>query len=256
MKPELFRIGEFTVHSYGVMILIAFLAALALAQRRARRLGVDPGKLLDISIWTLIAGILGARITFILQDLPYYLERRNELFSIQFQGLTSFGGLVFGALAFVVLTKRAKLSVPTLLDVCAPSFLVGHIIGRIGCLLNGCCYGGPCTLPWAVHVHNLPGTYHPAQVYDSLLNLGALFILLVWERSGRTPGQVFAAMLFLHGLTRFGYEFWRAGTSSTYWGSLPVTEAQVAALVLSAIGVVMYALFSRARRHPAEPHTV
>lgn len=253
MKPELFRIGEFRVHSYGVMILIAFLAALGLAQRRARRHGVEPGKLLDISIWTLIAGILGARITFILQDLPHYLANRNELFSLQFQGLTSFGGLIFGAVAFAVLTKRAKLSVPALLDVCAPSFLVGHIIGRIGCLLNGCCYGGHCTLPWAVPVHNLPGTYHPAQIYDSLLNVGALLVLLAWERPGRSPGQVFAAMLFLHGLTRFGYEFWRAGTSSTYWGSLPVTEAQVAALALSAIGLVLFALFARAGRRPANP---
>ncbi|MCW5942010.1 MAG: prolipoprotein diacylglyceryl transferase [Fimbriimonadaceae bacterium] len=254
MKPELFRIGEFKVHSYGVMILVAFLAALWLAQRRARQRGFDPGKILDISIWTLIAGILGARVTFIVQDLPYYLANTKELFSLQFQGLTSFGGLIFGALAFVFLAKRARLSVPGLLDVCAPSFLVGHIVGRVGCLLNGCCYGGACTLPWAVHVHGLPGTYHPAQIYDSLLNVVALAILLAWEKRGRLPGQVFGAMLVLHGLTRFAYEFWRAGASSTYWGSLPVTEAQVAALALSAVGVVLVVMYRRAaNKTPPSP---
>lgn len=253
MKPVLFHIGQFPVHSYGVAIMVAFLAGVALARARAIKAGIDVGKVLDISIWTLMAGILGARVTYIVQDLDYYLKHTDELFSPQFQGLTSFGGLIFGIPVFIWLTKRSGINVRTMLDVAAPSFLVGHAIGRIGCLLNGCCHGGVCDLPWGVPLANRVGLYHPAQVYDSLLNLGALALLLVMERRWTAAGKTFAMMLVLHGLTRFAYEFWRAGSSSTYWGSLPVTEAQVAALVVSLIGGILFWRFGRAVETAPEP---
>jgi phosphatidylglycerol:prolipoprotein diacylglycerol transferase len=145
------------------------------------------------------------------------------------------------------------------LDVAAPAFILGHAIGRIGCLLNGCCFGGVCppTLPWGIHVENSALLHHPAQAYDSLMNLAVLAYLLYRERKGLHLGQLAGLALGLHGLTRFIYEFWRAGTlaqvdmgqaSSTYWGSLPITQAQAMAFILIVAGVAMYVYFGVRKR--------
>lgn len=256
MLPILFHIGSFPVHSFGVVMIVAFLVGVMIARRRAKRFGLDPNKLSDMSFWTLIIGILGARIAFILQDLGYYLKNTKELFSWQFAGLTSFGGII-AALAYMVFwARRAGWPIKLLLDVIAPAGLVMHAIGRVGCLLNGCCYGGVCDLPWGIMIGKLPNPMHPAQIYDALMNLAAVPLILWVERKGQSRGQVFALALTLHGLARFIYEFWRAGTprqvdaglaSSTYWEGLPIpiTQAQAMAAVLVIVGMSLYVAWRR-----------
>jgi phosphatidylglycerol:prolipoprotein diacylglycerol transferase len=252
MHPILFKIGNFPVHSFGVVMVVAFLIGLLIARSRAKRFGLDPNKLTDMSFWALIVGILGARIAFIIQDLGYYLKNTKELFSLQFAGLTSFGGVI-AALGYMVFwAKRANWPIKLLLDVIGPAGLVMHAIGRVGCLLNGCCYGGQCDLPWGIHVDKIPVPMHPAQIYDALMNLAAIPILLWVEKKGQSRGQIFALVLTFHGLARFIYEFWRAGTeaqvkaglaSSTYWGSLPITQAQAMAAVLVVVGMSLYVMW-------------
>ena len=250
MYPVLFEIFGFKVHSFGLLMLIAFGTALLLARSRGPRFGFTHEQISDVGFWALIAGVLGARVAFLAQEIPYYLEHPEKLLTLQFEGLTSFGGLLFGFLAVVVACRRMKKPLWNLLDVLAPAMLVGHIIGRIGCLLNGCCYGGHCDLPWAIHVQGEVGLFHPAQVYDSLMNLGALGLLLFMERRGLKAGQTFGWFLVLHGAARFIYEFWRAGTTSTTMGSLPITEAHVAALVLVLAGGIILA---KSRRNSDQP---
>ena len=256
MHPILFTIGNFPVHSFGVMMVLAFFASLWLVRLRAAKYGFTISEVSDMFFWTLIAGILGARIVYILQELPYYLKHTDELLSFRFQGLTSFGGLIFGAAVVIGWALKRKASLRNLLDLSAPAFLVGHAIGRIGCLLNGCCYGGTCPadMPWGIHILGQATLHHPAQVYDSLMNVAALVFVLLWERRGARPGQVFGAVLALHGLARFIYEFWRAGTddqvargeaSSTYWGTLPLTQAQGMAALIIVVGVFFLVKYSR-----------
>lgn len=254
MRPILFKIGNFPVHSFGVVMIIAFLVGLLIARQRAKRFGLDPNKLADMSFWTLIVGILGARIAFILQDLDHYLKNTKELFSWQFAGLTSFGGVVAGVGFMVLWARRQGWPVRLLLDVIAPAGLVMHAIGRFGCLLNGCCYGGVCNLPWGIHVEGVDALMHPAQIYDALMNLAAVPLILWVERKGQSRGQIFALALVFHGLARFIYEFWRAGTeaqveaklaSSTYWGNLPFTQAQAMAAVLVVVGFALYIAWRR-----------
>lgn len=252
MHPILFKIGNFPVHSFGVVMIAAFLVGVVIARRRAKKFGLDPNKLTDMSFWTLIVGILGARVAFILQDLDHYLKNTKELFSWQFAGLTSFGGVIAGVGFMVVWARRAGWSVRLLLDVIGPAGLVMHAIGRLGCLLNGCCYGGVCKLPWGVHFPDAPAgvPMHPAQIYDALMNLAAVPLILWVERRGQSRGQVFALVLVFHGLARFIYEFWRAGTeaqvkaglaSSTYMvQNPPITQAQVMAAVLVVVGFALY----------------
>jgi len=253
MHPILFKIGSFQLHSYGAVMVVAFMAAIWLANRRAARYGIDKNQIGDMAFWTLVSGVLGARIVFILQDLPYFLSHRSELFSLQFQGLTSFGGLIFGAAAVVIWSIKHKFPVWKFLDVAAPAFVLGHAIGRIGCLLNGCCFGGVCspTLPWGIHVPGSTVLHHPAQAYDTLMNLAVVGILLWRENKGLQLGQLTGLALALHGLTRVVYEFWRAGTlaqvnaneaSSTYWGNLPFTQAQAMAALIILVGVGIYVM--------------
>ena len=266
MKPILFTFKQFhiggtafgpiQIHSFSVMLIIAFLAALWLARRRAPRYGFEPGKISDASMIALFAGVIGARIVFILQELPYYLKHKDQLFSLQFQGLTSFGGLLFGFAAYAIFAWRQKRALREVLDVVAPSALVGHAIGRIGCLLNGCCYGVVTNSGFGVHIDDSSTLHVPAQLFDSVMTFAAVGILLWIERRGLRKGQSFSLFLILYGVTRFIYEFWRAGTveqvnsgfaSSTYWGSLPITQAQAVAALMILGGAVMYFVLQRGR---------
>ncbi|AIE87062.1 prolipoprotein diacylglyceryl transferase [Fimbriimonas ginsengisoli] len=267
MLPILFHIGKFPVRSYGISILVAFLSGLWLVRKRAEKFGFDKQKVTDLCFYLLIIGILGARILFLVQDIPYYSKHLNEVFSLTFAGLTSFGALITGGAYVIYWAKKHHARLGNLCDLLAPGFMLAHVFGRIGCFLNGCCYGGVCdaSVPWATHFEGVVGLHHPAQLYDSLMNLVGLGLLLLYERKGFRPGQVTGMFLILHGLTRFIYEFWRAGTdqevqtglaSSTYWtkiGSLQITQAQGVALAMIVGGVVLWFLAGRRQVSPQDP---
>ena len=256
--------GPMPIHSYGVMIVISFIIGMWLVKKRAHLYGFEPEKVLDMGFWALIGGVLGARIAFILQELPYYMQHKSELFSLQFSGLTSFGGEILAVIAIVVWAKVHKYRIVSILDLAGPGYALGYAVGRVGCFLNGCCYGGVCsnTLPWGTKFPDAVGLHHPAQLYDSLMNLAAMGLLLWMEKKKLLPGRLAAMTMILHGIARFIYEFWRAGTedevrrglaSSTYWGKLPITQGHAMAIVLILIGVVWY--FVAGRQVIAKPPT-
>jgi phosphatidylglycerol:prolipoprotein diacylglycerol transferase len=252
MHRVLFRVGDFPVYSYGVFVLLGFLAAYLVARRRAERYGLSQAELADAVFWSLVFGILGGRIGFILQELPYYREHPDELWSLHFSGLTSFGGILGGFLFLCFFAWKRRKPVRSILDMASAPALLGHAIGRVGCLLNGCCYGGACDLPWAVPVEGREGRFHPAQIYDSLMTLAMFFALLWLERRFRMrPGQSFAFYLVAFGSARFVYEFWRAGVTSTTIGALPWTQGHLAAALMAAFGVALFVVYGR-RRHASE----
>lgn len=257
MCPVLFHIGSFPVRSFGLVLMVGFLVGIWMARRRASRFGLDGDKLWDLAILLIVFGVLGSRLAFIVQEWEYFSQNRSEIFSLQFDGLTSFGGIILGLVVMAIWTRRTKTSFLSAMDVFAVPFLVASAIGRVGCLLNGCCYGGPTGLPWGVHFEHVPGAHHPAQIYDSLMVLvGAAFIS--WSERRRlaagaslVPGRSMSLMFLVYGLSRFIYEFWRAGQSSTYWGSLPITQAQAMAGFLAVLGLVLYVFLGR--RHGSHP---
>ncbi|CAN5496754.1 prolipoprotein diacylglyceryl transferase [soil metagenome] len=258
MHPVLFKIGSFEVPTFGAVMVLAFFGGLWIARKRAPLYGLTADQMSDGAFWALIAGIIGARVFFIAQELPHYLSHLNELFSLRFQGLTSFGGLICGGLALWVWAKKKGLGISPFFELAAPGFLLAHAIGRFGCLMNGCCFGGVCPTdtPWGIHIAGHTELHHPAQVYDSLMNFLALGAVLMFARRPHKLGQITGLTLILHGLTRFIYEFWRAGTdaqvaagdaSSTYWihnanATFGITQAQVMALGISVAGVAVFAL--------------
>lgn len=256
MHPILFKIGNFPVHTFGVIMVVAFFLGVKLAMARADQYGITKSQMSDLATWTLLAGILGARGLFILQDLPYFLAHKDELFSLKFQGLTSFGGLIGGTIAAALWTRKTKVPMVAVLDLLAPAFILGHTIGRFGCLLNGCCYGGVCpTGTWyGVHVEGDDRLHLPTQVLDAAMNFAVLGGLLWAERRGLPALRLTGLALAGHGLARFLYEFTRAGSvaavdsgaaSSTLIPGLPITEAQVMALFIVTAGVVLIGLSGR-----------
>ncbi|MFN3729987.1 MAG: prolipoprotein diacylglyceryl transferase [Fimbriimonadaceae bacterium] len=256
MHPVLFELGPLTIKSFGVLMLIAFISAAAFAVHRAPRWGITKQEMLDVSFWALLGGVLGARLAYILLNLAHFQENPQELWTLQFQGLTSFGGLIGGAIALVIWCRARRVSILAMLDVAAGPFLLGHIIGRIGCLLNGCCYGmeAPAGYVLAVRVAGHEHLHHPAQAYDSALNILMLGGLLVFERKLRPVGQSFALMIMMHEAVRFLVEFWRRGETAEPLAGLPITQAQAMSLlmIVAALGLFVWRR-GGAIREPATP---
>lgn len=249
MLPVLFKVGDFEVRSYGVMLVIGILLAVWWGYRRAPRFGIASERVVDAMFWGVVPGVLGARLGYIVQEWEHYSKNWREIFSWRFEGLTSFGGVIMAVAGLAYFARRAKISGLALLDAVSAPLLVAHAVGRVGCLLNGCCYGHPTTAWYGVHVApDVAKLFEPAQIFESFLVLFGVGLLLLFERRRRALGSSFALTIVLWGGARFVYEFFRAGNneevrtglaSSTYWGSLPITHAQVAALVLVAIGLFM-----------------
>jgi phosphatidylglycerol:prolipoprotein diacylglycerol transferase len=257
MYDILFRItGRFAIHSYGVMAMIGFLSALLVARWRARRAGLLPDEVTDLAVWALLAGIVGSRIVYILQNADYFFDTSRvgwslfDFVKIWEGGLVFYGGFI-GALIVTLLLLRAKrLKILPVLDVFAPSLALGQAFGRIGCYLHGCCFGVPvhpgawygCVFPVnAVPYDPLvltpipPGTpLWPTQLV-SAFDLFCIFIILsLFFRHQRRSGEVLSLYLILCSVERFTVEFFRGDThipgqiSQAQWISVGIFIAGIA----------------------------
>jgi phosphatidylglycerol:prolipoprotein diacylglycerol transferase len=250
MHSILFKLGPITIYSYGFMLMLAFLAGTLVATRVARRRGIAPDVVLDLVAYLLIAALIGSRALYVALHWHYFRDHLGEIGKIWTGGLSYHGGLLGGILAGAWFCWRKRLSFLAVADTLMPSLALGYAVGRVGCFLNGCCYGAPTTLPWAFRFHDPPVTgpltapSHPTQIYASLINL-AIFALLWWMAMRKTrPGQVFFVYLGLYSIYRFGIEFLRKGYTAQVWlGGL--TQAQIGSLALIAVAVALYAWVSR-----------
>ena len=250
MHPTLFRLGPIEIYSYGVMLMVGFIAAILWAGREARKRGLQPDKIIDLSLWVLAFGLIFARGLFILLNLDYYRSQPlSALFFWQgrfaIQGLSFHGGLLGAMLGGFFYSRRAKIPWLTLADICAPAAALGYGFGRLGCFLNGCCYGAPASLPWAVRFLSPEGGFtppsHPTQIY-SALGAWVIFGLLLWLRGHlRGRGQLFFAYLGLYSVMRFLVEILRRNyTAETAFDSL--TQAQLASAILFVVCVFLLVL--------------
>jgi phosphatidylglycerol---prolipoprotein diacylglyceryl transferase len=246
VRPIAFNLGPLTVHWFGVCIALAFLAGLWTATRRAPRAGIPGEQIADLVVpWLLLGGVLGARLLYIatywresFADQPW-----SELFMIQRGGLVYYGGLIGASLAVILFARWKKIPLWKLADVLTPSIALGSMFGRIGCLMNGCCFGRPCAMPWAIRFpddHSTQGLpVHPTQLYDALLNLG-LYLGLAWLfRRRKFDGQVFAVYLLGYAVTRSIVEAFRGDYNDAHLhgGFTPAHLVSVASL---AAGLVLF----------------
>jgi phosphatidylglycerol---prolipoprotein diacylglyceryl transferase len=238
MHPILFKIGNFELRSFGVMLMIAFIVSVFMAGKRGPKFGLKTEQIQDAALWLILPGILGARIMFIAIEWKTYAGNWNEIFKIQMDGLTSFGGLLGGAIGLLLYSKFKKVPMAGILDSVGVPVLIAHGIGRIGCLLNGCCHGQFCaTSPPGVHVAGKPGFYYPAQLADTgIVLLGAILVFLMEKKFQLAKGVSVSLAMGTYGLSRFIYEFLRAGASSTTIGGTNFTDAHIAGLVMALVG--------------------
>jgi len=180
-----FHIGSLPVHWYGLLVAVAFLAGLWTASRRALRAGIEPEKIMDLGPWLVLGTIVGSRVLYVIYFWREQFAHQplKEIFMVQKGGLVFYGGLVGAALATMTYLWIKKLPIWKFADALAPSIALGHVFGRLGCLMNGCCFGQPTDLPWAIRFpldhETLGRAVHPTQLYESLLNLG-LYGALAW----------------------------------------------------------------------------
>jgi phosphatidylglycerol---prolipoprotein diacylglyceryl transferase len=239
-----FEIGPVTVTWFGILVATGFLAGLWTASRRARRVNFQPDTILDLGPWLLLGAIVGARAVFVATYWPEVFAGRPiyEIFMVQRGGIVYYGGLIGASLACIIFARLKKLPLWRLADVLAPSVALGSFFGRWGCLMNGCCYGRPTTLPWGIQFPKGHDTYpdyvHPTEIYDSLLNF-ALYGLLAWlYRRRKFDGQVFGVYLIGYAALRSFVEKFRGDyTQEHYWKGM--TPAQLISIGICAAGILL-----------------
>ncbi len=252
MHPIVFKIGSWPVHWYGVLVALGFLAGLWTASRRAPRSGLTSEQVGDAGPWLILGTVLGARSLYVGSYWEEKFAGRPwwEMFMVQNGGLVYYGGLIGASLALMLFCRFRKVPLWKLADVLAPSIALGYVFGRLGCLMNGCCYGSQCALPWAItYPRSANDTFpvdaerglpvHPTQVYDSLLNL-ALYCFLAWlYRRKKFDGQVFAAYLICYALTRSFVEYFRGDYTAAHLSAGLITPAQLISVGILIAGVTL-----------------
>jgi len=235
------------------MVALGFLMGLWTASRRGLREGVPAERIMDLGPWLILGAIAGARTLYVLSYWREEFARKPiwEIFMVQHGGLVYYGGLVGSSIAFIVYARWKKLPLWKGADILAPSIALGHALGRIGCLFNGCCYGRPCSLPWGITYPDRPGgplagiPVHPSQIYESILN-AILYVTLVWlYRRKKFDGQIFAVYLVSYAFIRSFVELFRGDYPQYYFGGR-VTPAHLISVVILIIGVLLLRVLPRA----------
>jgi phosphatidylglycerol---prolipoprotein diacylglyceryl transferase len=269
------------VRGYGAMLLVAAAAGTWLSILRGRRMGFDADTILALGMEVFLWGIVGARLFYVIEYHREFfgggrswLESLAAVLNVAAGGLVVFGALPTAALAAWRFATRRGLSLPRLADCIAPGLLLGLAIGRIGCFLNGCCYGGPCDLPWAVRFppdsppwldqaarNLLPAMpadggrpwslpVHPAQLYAAVdaLILAVLACLATGTPLGRRDGQVFALVLTLHPISRLLLEAIRIDEPPAL--GTPLSISQLVSLALLGLAAALWWWTSRQPPRP------
>jgi|SRR5688572_16149922 len=259
MYPRLLELGPLTVYTYGVLLAAAYLFGLKLAMVRAKSRNLDQTRILDLGIYIIISALVGAKLLLLVTDFRTFTDNPRELLSLARSGGVFYGGLILAVSVALWYIRRIGLPLWTTCDVFAPGIALGHVVGRLGCLFAGCCYGKPTSVPWAITFTdpfaatnvgtplNVP--LHPTQVYEAGAEAVILLLLLGTESRGRPyPGRTFWLYILLYSISRFVIEIYRGDPR----GAIGVfSTSQFISLLLAplAIGMLLYL----GRRQAPEP---
>jgi phosphatidylglycerol---prolipoprotein diacylglyceryl transferase len=258
MYPEIIHIGSFPINTYGVFLAIAFLCGILVTVKLGERDGLPRQKIYDLSLWMLLAGLIGSKILMLFTE-PEYRENPMQLVSLDFlrSGGVWYGGLLGGVLVGYLLMKRYQLPWWKTADAFAPGLAIGNFFGRQGCFAAGCCWGKPTTLPWGVKFtdvgHQITGvptdTYlHPTQLYESFAMLLVFFFLFWLHKRKRFSGQVILAYALLYSVIRFAIEFVRDDPRGDILGLTTLTGLSTSQLISIVIGTCALILLVVRRR--------
>ena len=254
MHPVLFEVAGLTIYSYGVLLAAAYLLGLQFALMRARSRGLDGQRVMDLGIWIIISALVGAKLLLLVVDFRQFTSNPRDIIGLLRSGGVFYGGLIAAVVVALVYLRRHKMPLWTTTDVFAPGIALGHIVGRFGCLLAGCCFGKPTNVPWAITFTDpaaaanvgtqLGVPLHPTQLYEAGAEAVILAFLLAFERRGRPfPGRTFWSYMLLYGVSRFIIEFYRGDSRGMVFDAL--STSQFVSVLLVPIAIVMLILLSR-----------
>jgi phosphatidylglycerol:prolipoprotein diacylglycerol transferase len=254
MYPVLVQIGHFTLRSYGALFALAMLVGWVVAKHEARRKGFPEAtteKFLGLAV---LAGLVGARLDYILfSDLMTYLRHPGTMFALWQGGLAVQGGLIGGLVAAVWFTRHHRLPFWSFADAFAPGLILGQAIGRLACFLNGDAYGQPTTLAWGVTFTdhqsmaplNIP--LHPTQLYEMGWNLLLFGFLWGIRKRTRYPGQLFLFYVAFYSLGRFVIEGLRGDQLTYALGDVTFSTAKTISLVAIGGSIFLHYYFQKIR---------
>lgn len=263
MYPEILHVSF--LHSYGVLVALAFLTGLWITTRLGKSAGLNTEAVTNLAVYCALAAIVGAKVMMFLIDIPYYVSHPGEIISLDTlqAGGVFYGGLIAALLVAAWYMRRMRLPILRTADVFTPGVALGHGIGRLGCFSAGCCWGVECHLPWAVtftspvanHLVGVPlnTPLHPTQLYESAAEF-LIFASLYWRvRKPHRLGSIISFYLVLYATARFVVEFFRFHEQGNLWGG-PLDTSQWLSIALFLAGASFLVVHRDAGLETAQPH--
>ncbi len=264
MHPVLFRLGPLTLKSYGLFLALAFLVGIWVALKRAKRSDLKAESIMDLAIVVLLSSVAGSRFFYVIFHWEEFKGRLWDIVNpvhpggdISISGLSMVGGVLLAIISAMLFLYLKKLEIWKIADIVSPSFILGLAIARIGCFLNGCCFGKPSSIFWSMTFPpDCPAGYvfpltpiHPTQLYSSVGALLVLFGLLYLEKHKSFDGFTFWLMLILYSANRFIIDFFRyyePGTTVRFFG-ISFSANQITLFFVFLVSLFMFVRFKRKR---------
>ncbi len=250
--------------SYGLFVATAVIVAWLWFTRRAMHDGIDADAASQVAFWTLLGGLGGGKLGLLVVEAPYYLAHPGEMLSMNFVQAAGvvWAAVIGGAAAMLVSSWRGGLPIARLLDAAAVTIPVGQAIGRVGCLMAGCCFGGRCAAPWAITYFSreaarrtgvpLGVALHPTPIYEILWSLGVVLPLTALaSRKRRNPGEAALVYFAAYSVGRFAIEFFRGDSVRGLWFGGTISTSQLISLIIAPLAVAGW-LWLRRRDIAAE----
>ena len=257
MHQYLFFVGDFPIRAYGLILSLSIILATGVAYFLAKQDGRWHNHIVDIGIYSGIAGIVGARLWDVFFfDWAYYSHHLSEIFYVWQGGMAIQGGIVFGVGAGIIYARRHKIDILALADIVAPAIILGQAIGRCANLLNGDAFGAPTGSNFGIIYPETTLAYHtygaqplwPAEVWEGQIDFVIFALLLIFRAFPHAKGQAFSLYIMLYSLARFGLEFLRGDYANPVF--LSFTSAQTTSLVafISALIFFIYCQITYSRQ--------
>lgn len=214
MYPELLKIGRFTIYSYGFMMALGIISAILLSLYRGKKRGFNTDYIIDIALYGIIGGLIGAKLLYFITEAPYILKNPAVLKDMLTGGFVLYGAIIGGALAGLIYCRIKKISFLKHFDLMAPAIAVAQGLGRIGCFFAGCCYGKETTGAFSIVFKNsnyAPNNVklYPTQLMSSAGDFLIAGLLLIFASKERFDGQTAGLYMILYSIGRFFIEFLR-----------------------------------------------